>query len=164
LDGAVVNVSVRAQKGWLYLAVSDPARFEVYETSVRRDAADKLFAYIHEVRVALGQSQQGLGLRAFIRQVAGAQAMELAYFKLWAAGNRLDTARNGYYTWARFGFDAPLSGYHRRLLTNSLRGARTVNEVIERGGSRWWWFNGDDTEMYFDLLNRAQCCVSSTLI
>ena len=50
LDGATVNVTVRQKKGWLYLAVDDPARFDAYETSIRRDGNGELYGHIHEVR------------------------------------------------------------------------------------------------------------------
>lgn len=151
LNGATVNVSVRVKKGWLYLAIDDPTRFEVYETSVRRDAQGELFAYIHEVRVAVGQGGQGLGLRAFLHQVIGAKALDIQYFELWAAGNYLDRSHNGYYTWARFGFDARLTAYQKSLLSDGLYGAETVNEIIQRGGQRWWQRNGNDVAMYFEL-------------
>jgi hypothetical protein len=151
LDGATVNVSVRVKKSWLYLAVDDPTRFEVYETSVRRDAADALFAYIHEVRVAAGQGGQGLGIRAFQRQVRGAKSLGIEYFKLWAAGDYFDQANNGYYTWARFGFDAPLTTQQRQLRTADLLGATNVNTVILQKRQDWWRRYGYDAEMYFDL-------------
>ena len=151
LDGATVKVSVRVKKGWLFLALDDPARFEVYETSVRHDAQGKLFAYIHKVRVAIGQGGQGLGLLAFLHQVIGARALGVQYFELWAAGDYLDRSHNGYYTWARFGFDARLTAHQRSLLSDDLYGAETVNEVIQRGGHRWWQRNGNDVAMYFDL-------------
>lgn len=150
LDGAMVNVSVRVKKGWLYLAVNDPARFEVYETSVRRDAQDTLFAYIHEVRVAVGRSGQGLGIQAFLRQVAGAKALGITRFELWAAGDVRDTSHNGYYTWARFGFDA-LLGNEKRFLPARLLQAQTINDLMLRGEHRWWKLHGSERSMVFDL-------------
>jgi hypothetical protein len=150
LDGARVNVTAKKKKSWLYLAVDDPARFEVYETSVRRDARGDLYAYIHEVRTAVGRRGQGLGLQAFRRQVAGARALGVKRFELWAAGNIRDTANNGYYTWARFGFDAPL-GNERVFLPAQLSAARTINDVILGGGHEWWKQHGSERTMIFDL-------------
>ncbi|MGH9799417.1 MAG: hypothetical protein ACRD82_03555, partial [Blastocatellia bacterium] len=98
LDGATVAVSVRHSKGWLYLSVDDPARFEAYETSIRQDLNGELYGYIHEVRVAAGQGGQGFGLRAFLRQVAAARTIGLKRFELFAAGDPADTSSNGYYT------------------------------------------------------------------
>ena len=136
LDGATVNVSVRVKKGWLSLAVDDPTRFEVYETSVRRDAQGGLFAYIHEVRAAVGQGGHGLGIQAFIRQVAGAKALGITRFELWAAGEHFDRSSNGYYTWARFGFDARLGT--EEAASSPWPYLTTLNQLIQLGGG-WWW-------------------------
>ncbi len=62
LDGAEVIVLQR--KVGLYLEVHDPARFETYETSIRRDFDGSLWAYIHDVRTAAGLRGQGLGIHA----------------------------------------------------------------------------------------------------
>jgi hypothetical protein len=150
LDGARVNVSAK-KKGWLYLAVGDPARFEVYETSVRRDLRGDLYAYIHEVRTAVGRRGQGLGLEAFRRQVAGARALGVKRFELFAAGDPADISDNGYYTWARFGFDAPLYERERIILPPELSQAVNVNDLMQLGGHRWWFENGGFRSMVFDL-------------
>ncbi len=150
LDGATVNVSVRVKKGWLYLAVDDSTRFEVYETSVRCDAQGELFAYIHEVRVAVGQGGQGLGIRAFCRQVSGAQSLGIIRFELWAAGDVRDTSHNGYYTWGRFGFDALLRN-EKRFLPFHLSQSQTINDVILSGAQAWWKQHGSERSMVFDL-------------
>jgi len=151
LDGATVNVNVSRQKNWLYLSVVDPSRFEVYETSIRYDAKGELYGYIHEVRTAIGQRGKGLGARAFLRQVNGAKALGLKRFELWAAGYLFDGSRNGYYTWARFGFDATLTSEQKNLLVASLIGSETVNQVIANGGKDWWKRYGSDVGMIFDL-------------
>jgi len=130
LDGAIVIVSVKKKKGWLYLVVDDPARFEVSETSVRRDERGDLYAYIHEVRTAVGRRGQGLGLQAFRRQVAGARALGVKRFELFAAGDPADTSDNGYYTWARFGFNAPLREIEQRALPSELSEAKDLNEIM----------------------------------
>jgi hypothetical protein len=151
-----VIVSAREKKGWLYLSVDDPSRFEVYDTSIRRDSNGNLFAYIHEVRTAAGQGGQGLGVEAFVRQVAGARALGVRYFKLWAAGDYFAKSRNGYYTWARFGFEAPLMSHQKGLLTDELADAETVNDVIRMGGENWWRRYGGDAEMLFDLSDESE--------
>ena len=137
LDGAMVNVTVRRSKGWLYLAVNDPARFEVYETSIRRDENGDLYGYIHEVRVAVGQGGRGLGARAFLRQVLAARKLGLTRFELFAAGDAADTSSNGYYTWARFGFNALLRESERKILPPELRSAVNLNQLMRLGGWRW---------------------------
>jgi hypothetical protein len=150
LDGAEVIVSARKDKAWLYLAVNDP-RFDRYETSVRRDGNGSLYAYIHHVYVAPGQTGRGHGLRAFLRQVRGARKLTLARFELYAAGNPATGAENGYYTWARYGFNAALRQVEIGLLPPALRGVTELNEVMQRGYHWWWKATGDSRSMVFDL-------------
>jgi hypothetical protein len=126
LPGATVTVSVRQQHGWLYLKVDD-WRFERYETSIRRDRDGSLFAYLHHVYVAGGQRGQGHGARAFLRQMTMAQQLGLKRFELFAAGGHGSTDENGYYVWARYGFDAPLYEVERRALPPELFGVTMLN-------------------------------------
>ncbi|MGH9844834.1 MAG: hypothetical protein ACREEM_39460, partial [Blastocatellia bacterium] len=150
LDGAMVIVSVWKKKGWLYLSVDDPSRFEICDTSLRRDVAGNLFAYIHEVRTAMQQGGQGLGIRAFVRQVSGARSLGLERFELWAAGDVRDKSSNGYHTWARFGFDAYL-GPEKVFLPPHLSQAKTTDDLMLNGGHLWWKQHGSQRSMVFDL-------------
>ena len=154
LDGATVTVSVKRQKSWLYLSVNDP-RFERYETSVRKDVDGGLFAYIHHTYVAAGQTGQGYGLRAFLQQVRSAQRLGLTRFELYAAGNPATGAENGYYTWARYGFNAALREPEIALLPAALRGVADLNEVMQRGYHWWWKATGDSRSMVFDLAQNS---------
>ena len=149
LEGATVEVSKR--KVGLFLEVKDAERFASYQTSIRQEHDGSLWAFIHEVRTAVGRRGQGLGVAAFTQQMKAAQQLGLTRFELWAAGDFFDRANNGYYTWARFGFDALLTSQQRRSLPMSLSGSQTVNEVIQRGGQGWWKQAGSDTKMVFYL-------------
>lgn len=155
LDGATVEVSVRRQKGWLYLAVDDPARFERYETSVRQDADGSLFAYLHHVDTVAGQSGRGHGVRAFLQQVKGARQLGLKRFELFAAGQAGAADEIGYYVWARFGFDARLRAEEQAALPLSLQGSTTLNQLILNGGERWWKRSGNARSMSFDLADES---------
>ena len=155
LLGAAVKVAVRRQKGWLYLTVSD-ARFERYETSIRQDADGSLFAYIHHAYAATGQRGKGYGVRAFLRQVNAARRLGLQRFELFAAGRPSASDENGYYVWARFGFDAPLREIERLALSAELRGALTVNQVIQRNGHEWWKAAGNARSMVFALSDDSE--------
>ena len=150
LPGATVKVAVRRQKGWLYLTVSD-ARFERYETSIRQDADGSLFAYLHHIYAATGQRGKGYGVRAFLRQVNSARRLGLTRFELHAAGYSGSSDENGYYVWARFGFEAPLRVTEQARLPKPLQGATTLNQLIQRGGQPWWKLFGSARSMRFDL-------------
>lgn len=155
LPGATVNVAVRQQKGWLYLTISD-ARFDRYESSIRKDADGSLFAYIHHAYAAAERRRQGNGLTAFLRQVKAARRLGLKRFELFAAGNPGSKDENGYYVWARFGFDAPLREIERRALSVELIGSITINQVIQLGGHEWWKSVGNARSMVFDLQDGSE--------
>lgn len=149
LDGAEVIVSSR--KSGLYLEVKDAPRFAAYETSIRTDADGSLWDYLHDVRIAAGLGGQGLGLQAFLRQIQMARALGLTRFELWAAGHPGDQAHNGWITWAKFGFDAPLNKYELAALPRAYATARTVNDIMFLGADDWWAKTGSERSMVFDL-------------
>jgi hypothetical protein len=72
--------------------------------------------------------------------VANAERMGIPYVNLDAAKS---TSENGYYTWARMGFDAPLGGEMRHALPSKLEGARSLNDLMRRPAAAWWKQNGE---------------------
>ena len=149
LDGAEVIVSKR--KSGLYLEVKDTDRFVAYETSIRKDANGSLWAYLHDVRTAAGLRGQGLGLQAFLRQVQMARALGLKRFELWAAGHPGDQTHNGWITWAKFGFDAPLHKDDLAALPRAYASARTVNDIMFLDADDWWAKTGTERSRVFEL-------------
>jgi len=69
---------------------------------------------------------------------------------LWAAGDVRDRSNNGYYTWARFGFDAYL-GPEKVFLPPHLSRVKTTNDLMLNGGHLWWKQHGSQRSMVFDL-------------
>ena len=58
----------------------------------------------NEYFIAASQAPPGTGLRSFLTQVTGAQALGIARLETFAAGHyAIRETWNGYYTWARFG-------------------------------------------------------------
>lgn len=91
----------------------------------------------------------GLGADVFYRQVETAKAM--GFRKIVCIAARSET-ENGYYTWPRLGFNAPipdeLADEARRLFPN----ARTLAGLLRtEAGRKWWQANGRTTKMAFDL-------------
>jgi hypothetical protein len=78
LDGAALNVSVRKSR--------------------------ELYIWNHHFEKR-HDAPPGVGLRSFKTQVEGARRLGVKRIELWAAGDPRDTSYNGYYTWARFGFN-----------------------------------------------------------
>ena len=137
----------------LFRSVKDAGRFAAYETSIRKEADGKLWAYIHDVRTAAGQRGQGLGIQAFAQQVRAARALGLKRFELWAAGHPGDQTHNGWLTWPKFGFDAPLNRFDLASLPRAYASARTINDLMFLDADEWWAKTGTERSMVFDLGN-----------
>jgi len=75
---------------------------------------------------------------------------------LFAAGDAASADENGYYVWARFGFDAPLRDNERAALPVTLKGATTINQIIQRDGQAWWQQFGSFRSMNFDLADGSE--------
>jgi hypothetical protein len=62
---------------------------------------------------------------------------------------------NGYYTWARFGYDAALDDINLDLtgkLPSSLSGAKRVSDLMKTPeGRQWWKANGDEFDGVFTV-------------
>lgn len=91
----------------------------------------------------------GLGIRVFGKQVKHAVRLGVSRIETTAARG---PTYNGYYTWARFGYEAPLSPGYRQMLPPSLKGATKMTELMKtEAGAKWWLKHGDTLHMEFDL-------------
>lgn len=92
---------------------------------------------------------QGRGWEVFSAQVEAARAAGVNRIRTWAAR---DEDMNGYYTWARFGYDAPLSADIRKKLPPNMRSATRLRHLMRQPDGRTWWRqNGEAMDMEFDL-------------
>lgn len=98
---------------------------------------------------------KGIGVRSFARQVSALATNGFARIETYAAGSyRNDLGLNGYYTWARLGYDAPLSEEDIAILPEALQTARTVQDLMATDtGRAWWELRGNGRVMIFDLSN-----------
>lgn len=93
---------------------------------------------------------RGIGAKSFARQVVGAQRIGAKKIKT-LAGGALGEDMNGYYTWPRLGYNAPLSEYVQQLLPPTLK-SKDLHELFSKpGGPEWWMINGVQQSMEFDL-------------
>ncbi len=100
-----------------------------------------------------GQTGTGLGTKVFSDQVAWAKDMGFSYIKTDAARS---ANMNGYYTWMRQGYDAPvdsLDGTTQRKIEQAYPQAKTVLDIMSTPeGREWWKENGTWTSgAVFDL-------------
>jgi hypothetical protein len=93
----------------------------------------------------------GVGTRVLAHEVRAAQALSVRDIIAEAAGapgSRL----NGYYTWARLGFDGPIPARVAARLPDRFAWAISVLDLIETaGGAEWWRANGRTYWGTFDL-------------
>lgn len=101
---------------------------------------------------------RGLGRELFKQQVEQAKAMGVSRIKVSASGKPNDTEgkENGYYTWARFGFDAPLKNIHdssvKAKAEKQFPGAKRISDIMSApAGAKWWREHGSHWSGEFDL-------------
>lgn len=93
----------------------------------------------------------GLGTKIFADQVANLRAMGFSHISCWAGRNEV---HNGYYTWARLGYDCPL---HSILdlnhdLTKVFPSASTLQDIMTtKEGREWWKEKGKAFKAVFNL-------------
>ena len=147
LDGATVHLSPHGDS--LFFDVHHPdVLFQ--QRRLRKDELGRLYVRnLYFEKQPWGQPL--LGLRALLRQVEAGQALGVAYLTTFAAGTALKEDWNGFYTWARYGFNAALPEDRQRALPPALSGCQTLNELMLYGGAEWWRIEGVPLEMRFDL-------------
>lgn len=154
LDGATVEVGMNAE-GEIVASLLHPQIHSQIRT-ISQAPDGKIFIHNDLFRVSK-TAPKGTGLRSFSRQVAGARALGVDRIETMAAGEAEMTAWNGYYTWARFGYNAPLSEFEIQQLNRvpQYRGVRDLNALMQRpGGAEVWRRNGSGREMVFLLDGR----------
>ena len=91
---------------------------------------------------------KGMGLAIFADQVENAAALGITEIRTEAARG---PTFNGYYTWARFGYDGAIPG-GLAPLPDALKSAKRISEVMgSQEGRDWWRANGVTFNGEFDL-------------
>lgn len=123
-------------------------------TATRRVEKDEQGrTYIKNETFFVSQQAQGrgLGIDVFSRQAMSAHESGVAYIRCHAAKG---ADFNGYYTWPRFGYDAPLSQQpHFEEAREAFPNAKSILDIMTtKEGRDWWKANGTDIyEATFDL-------------
>lgn len=115
-----------------------------------------------ELWVVSETSPKGTGIKVFAAMVKAAQKLGFKKIENYAAGNSAQLAdgrgqgTNGYYTWPRFGYNAPIPAYLRPYLPNSLQDAHDLRELYNLpGGAKWWRENGNGLNLEFNLAENS---------
>jgi hypothetical protein len=158
-DGVTAKVSHSDTAGGVGVTVKSQ-EYDL-DRRITRDKDGNVVLYADSLYVT--NPGQGLGADIFGRMVE--QAQKFGVDKIETTASRSAT-ENGYYTWAKFGYDGPLSGPIRAMLRvavdegalpGSLASATTVSELMgTTEGTEWWKTNGESTKMTFDLTPGSQ--------
>jgi hypothetical protein len=111
---------------------------------------DNVLYIKNEVFQTQPDSPKKIGLISLAREIFQAEKFKFTYIRTFAAGKK-DEGNIGYYVWARFGFNAPLTQKEKAKLPDSLKTANDLNELFKLGGKFWWWQNGTGRDMIFEL-------------
>ena len=151
LDGSLVKVSARPDGLFFNVEHSD---ILFQQRRLGRDELGRL--YVRNLYLEKQPWARPLtGLRALLRQLEFGRQAGIRYLITDAAGKPGKDGLNGFYTWARYGFEADLPENRKRLLPNELAGITTLNELMQFGGAKWWDDNGLGLEMTFDLSSNS---------
>ncbi len=150
------EVDVGTFRGQIYLELNHPAASDYGSVQLLRFSPAGPVLVIEELHVhRRGMQTQGLGLAIFARQLSHARRLGIRRIETVAGRGRRE---NGYYTWPRFGFDAPLPLEVRRRLPMMFRRAARVGDLMEReAGRSWWRKHGVPLSLAFDLESRSRC-------
>lgn len=103
------------------------------------------------------KQSKGVGAEIFFAQVEASARAKFDSISVTAARS---AGMNGYYTWARFGYDAPISELSSEL-RNSVRqkfpDAERVSDLMKsKQGRDWWKQNGSTWKGKFDLSKNSE--------
>lgn len=158
LAGAPDNATVRIEAGVEYLAANDQSvtirvnsdELSSTRTIYRTRGTNKLVIHneIFELKHGVPQGT-GIGAKVLARQVEQAAKLGVDEIRTTAARS---SYFNGYYTWARLGYDAPLPDHIRGILPGKLSGSTRVRDLMHSPqGREFWKTHGETIDMTFDL-------------
>lgn len=154
-DGAIIKPSVLSPSsnrpsGTLRFDITHPLYSDVStrELYVNRIGDIEL----NNIRLYVSDSApDGFGARVFATQVVAARSLGVEYISTIAAGSYYGP-ENGYYTWARFGYQSSLTEVEISNLPSHLHGFTTVHDLMGNPFGRLWWRRwGTTRTMYFGM-------------
>lgn len=170
LTGAPPGSEVRVTRA----SLGGPVRLQVtganglrMDRTIAKDGRGRVYASNDLFTIDRSAQGSGIGQRAFRNQVDALTRAGASHINVYAAGNGNGNINspastgtyNGYYTWARFGYNAPLSRGHARDAAAAGVGRRGdgsapthISDLMKTpAGRNWWKAHGSGTNMVFDL-------------
>lgn len=134
--------------GGLMIRVEHPL-YQSQLRGIQRGKDGKLEMENNVFKLNKAAQGNGVGVRVFARQVD--QASKLGVERIVTQAKR-SKSMNGYYTWARLGYDAAIPKRVANKLPAELKGAKNVSDLMRtKAGRDWWKQNGTTVDMTFDL-------------
>jgi SPP1 gp7 family putative phage head morphogenesis protein len=162
--GFRVKVHPTPEGDGVFVSMTDPATgLKAYRTLSREGAG--VWVCTNDSMVIPPEHQgKGLGSTVFRAQVAALRQQGFARIETVAERNAAahsDMKANGYYTWARMGYDAPIpKGVLPHLAAHPdpvVRTATRVSDLMTTEAGRLAWFkHGDSLHMVFDLADGSR--------
>lgn len=153
LDGSTIKVEEWGDG--LRFVVKNPLVTQQIRT-LSRDWAGRAFMH-NEIFRTNRTAPKGIGLKSFATQAYHAERFGVAYIETEAVGNYASSRKtigrwNGYYSWARMGYNAPLDEDDWEKFPMTFRGIRDLNSLMEQeNGWLVWLYLGRSKDMVFDL-------------
>jgi hypothetical protein len=146
-DGSKVNLSIPASNE-IKINLYDPET-GYKSRRVLKTYNGKLILKNEESELPKAKQGKGISTDIFAKQVKAAEAAGVD--EIWAVAAKADDL-NGYYTWARLGFDSPLSPRFKATLPPEFASAETVQDLMAtEAGRDYWRANGYQTGMIFSV-------------
>ncbi|HEX5271641.1 MAG TPA: phage portal protein, partial [Gemmataceae bacterium] len=163
VPGATVVVRrLRGEEDGVELLYRDVHEGVNAHRSLRLDKKKGLVAYNHFVGIDEGSPYKGKGFELFAAQVEQLREIGVKELRCHAAGDaelrQVDPQEhNGYYTWPRLGYNAPLTQSELHAMPKAIRqrlprSKPTMLDLYEtKEGRDYWRDHGGPKEMTFDL-------------
>lgn len=149
-EGAVVEVSPDEDGKGSMIYFSDPDKKQrLYSGAIYvRDDGDGLKMKIESLDIRPDAQGQGIGKKIAEEIIANAKASGIEEISV---GARRADGMNGYYSWARYGFDCPIPFDKVLPLPKTLDDSKTVQDLMKtKEGRDWWKENGTSVRMYLN--------------
>lgn len=151
-EGSMIEISKRYGDPTIQIANEKIADF--YCTIIK-SRQGKPILYIESLGIKKTNQQMGIATDILKMQIQECRNNGFEAIKCYAM--RLDEAEyNGYYTWARLGFDAELIPQEQKELEKELGKVETIQDIMKtEKGRQWWKLNGWSFDAKFDLSDNS---------
>lgn len=151
IDDAILEVHPYSSRA-LLVNIKHP--FIIEQSRIVGLSSNKRGYLINMVFEKLSDAPREIGLVSLAREISQSTKLNFSHIRAFAAG-KFGEKDIGYWVWARFGFNAPLTEKDRSILPNYLKQATDLNDLFLLGGKNWWFRNGTGRDMIFELTKNS---------